>query len=369
MPGKTNLFKSIFILLNIGIIILYLVTCLCPFVNTSEEWFLAFPGLIFPLIFFALVFFIIVWIIVKSKWWIVSAIVLLLGFQQIITVFAFNMPAEFSAAKNPNTLRILQWNVEGFHEYEDEYGGQTDFAKMMNLIKNQNADVLCFEEYFDLIKKRNFRPNAGTIISLGYPYHYFVFSDYGKNDFESGIAIFSKYPIVDTVSYSFNEDKKGEHLIYADIKVNDKTFRVFATHLQSVHFEGKDYENLSRITRARRPSLSDSRNIVAKLKRGFVSRYKQATLVSEKIKESPYPSFICGDFNDIPNSSTYFKIKGNFQDAFLQKGFFIGRTFRFISPTLRIDYILANKKFKVTQFQRIKVPYSDHYPVEADLAY
>jgi len=369
MPRKTNLFKSIFVLLNIGTILLYLMACLCPFVNTSQDWYLAFPGLIFPLIFFALLVFIIVWMIAKSKWWIVSAIVLLLGVQQIVTAFAFNIPKDFSATKKPNTLRVIQWNVESFHEYDDQRSDQTDFAKMMNLIKTQNADVLCFEEYFDLINERKFRPNATTITNLGYPYHYFVSSDYSKNDFETGIAIFSKYPIVDTANYSLQEDKRGEHLLYADIKVNDKTFRIFSTHLQSVHFEGKDYANLSRITRARRPSLSDSRDILSKLKRGFVSRYKQAILVSEKIKESPYPSFICGDFNDVPNSSTYFKIKDNFQDAFLQKGFFIGRTFRFISPTLRIDYILADRKFKVTQFQRIKVPYSDHYPVEADLLY
>jgi endonuclease/exonuclease/phosphatase family metal-dependent hydrolase len=57
------------------------------------------------------------------------------------------------------------------------------------------------------------------------------------------------------------------------------------------------------------------------------------------------------------------------QDTFLKKGSFLGRTFRFISPTLRIDYILADKKFTVEQFQRIRVPYSEHYPVEADLTY
>ncbi|HJY22159.1 MAG TPA: hypothetical protein VJ279_04700, partial [Hanamia sp.] len=73
--------------------------------------------------------------------------------------------------------------------------------------------------------------------------------------------------------------------------------------------------------------------------------------------------------NDVPNSSTYFKIKDNYQDAFLKKGSFLGRTFRFISPTLRIDYILADKRFKVNQFQTIHVPYSDHYPVETDLQY
>jgi len=370
MRGKFTLLRSILILINIGIIILYLVTCLSPFVNTGEDWYLAFPGLIFPLIFFALVLFIIIWIFLKSKWWRISLIVLLLGFQQIIAAFAFHIPKEFSYDKVPNTLRVLQWNVSGWgNQNSESHNDKTYKALMMQIVQEQNADVLCFEEFTDKFEKNNFAPNTSAIENAGYAYHYFVATEYYKNDHATGIAIFSKYPIIDSASYSFNEGNTSEHLLYTDIKVTDKMFRVFATHLQSVHFEGKDYRSLSSIKHAHESGLRDSRTIVSKLKRGYVSRYKQAELVSEKIRESPYPSFICGDFNDVPNSSTYFKIKGNFQDAFLQKGSFIGRTFRFISPTLRIDYILADKRFKVTQYQRIKVPYSDHYPVEADLKF
>ena len=175
--------------------------------------------------------------------------------------------------------------------------------------------------------------------------------------------------MIDSANFGFNSNNLGEHLLFADIKVNDKIFRIFATHLQSVHFEKSDYHSLRRLEHLQERNLSDSRTIVSKLKKGYESRYKQAELVSQKIKESPYPSLICGDFNDVPNSSTYFKIRGDLQDAFLKKGTFLGRTFRFISFTLRIDYILADKKFTVVQFQRIRVPYSDHYPVEGDLQY
>ena len=370
MPGKFKFFRSLLILLNIGVIMAYLITCLSPFINTGEDWFLALPGLIFPLIFFPLVFFIILWIFLKSRWTWVSLIVLLLGFQQIIAAFAFNIPKKISYDKKSNTLRVLQWNVSGWDEYNSRNNdGKTYLPLMMDLIKKQDADVLCLEEFYDFINPHNFEPNILTIINMGYTYHYFVATEYNKNDYESGIAIFSKYPMIDSASFSFKKNNRGEHLLYTDIKAGGKTFRIFATHLQSVHFEEKEYESLSKLKHAHESGFSDSRTIVSKLKKGYVSRYKQAELVSEKIKESPYQSLICGDFNDVPNSSTYFKIKGNFQDAFLQKGFFVGRTFRFISPTLRIDYILADKKFNVTQFQRIKVPYSDHYPVEADLEY
>lgn len=368
MGGKT-LFRRILVLLNIGVILLYLIACLGPFVNTSEDWFLAYPGLIFPLIFSALVFFILLWIILKSKWWWISFIILMIGFQQIITVFAFNIPKKFSPVRDANTLRVLQWNVSSWDESGTKNNGQSYGPLMMDLIKKQNADVLCFEEYFEPISSNDYEPNISTLVNMGYRFHYFVSTEYYKNDYETGIAIFSKYPMIDSANYSYNINNEGEHLLYTDIKVNDKIFRVYATHLQSVHFAGNDYQSLSRIKRAQGANLSASRTIISKLKRGYISRYKQAELVGEKIRESPYPSFICGDFNDVPNSSTYFKIKGNFQDAFLEKGFFIGRTFRFISPTLRIDYILADKKFKVNQYQTIHVPYSDHYPVEADLAY
>lgn len=370
MPGEVKLFKSILILINIGVIVAYLITCLSPFVNTGEDWFLAFPGLVFPLIFFALVFFIIIWIFLKSRWWWISLLVLLSGFQQITAAFAFHIPKEFSYDKKTNTLRVLQWNVSGWGEHNSKSKNDKTYKSlMMHIVQEQNADVLCFEEFTEKFKKNNFEPNISAIESMGYAYHYFVATEYYEKDHATGIAIFSKYPITDSASYSFNEGSTAEHLLYTDIKVTDKIFRIFATHLQSVHFEGKDYRSLSDIKHAHESGLRDSRTIVSKLKRGYVSRYKQAELVSEKIRESLYPAFICGDFNDVPNSSTYFKIKGNFQDAFLQKGFFIGRTFRFISPTLRIDYILADKRFKVGQYQRIKVPYSDHYPVEADLQY
>ena len=106
--------------------------------------------------------------------------------------------------------------------------------------------------------------------------------------------------------------------------------------------------------------------MMGKLRGAYKKRSVQAEMLHEKIKESPYPVIVCGDFNDVPNSYTYYTAKGNLLDAFLKKGSGFGRTFRFISPTLRIDYILADKKFEVTGFNKIEVNYSDHYPIIAD---
>lgn len=359
MLEKTrSFFRTILILANLCLITAYLSVCLVPFINTGRHWYFAFPGLVFPLILFALVCFIVVWAILKSKWFWISLVVLLAGTQQILSVLSFHLPSDFSYEKKPNTLRVMEWNVEAWKKKD----------KMLEVVKMQNADILCFEEF---TSKRRVKDSSSipSIVQLGYPYYLFAETKTPGDPGMQGVIIFSKYPIADSAVISYGEHTFAEHLIYLDIKINEQTFRIFTTHLQSVRFESEQYGTLSRLKRVRDPGYRDSRTIISKLKRGYEYRYHQAQIVQQKIAESPFPVIITGDFNDVPNSNTYFTIKGDLQDAFLEKGSFIGRTFRFISPTLRIDYILADKKFKVDQFRVVHTSYSDHYPIVADLQY
>ena len=103
------------------------------------------------------------------------------------------------------------------------------------------------------------------------------------------------------------------------------------------------------------------------MKLAFSRRGRQAVIVRDEMDRSPYPSVICGDFNDIPNSYTYSHIKGNWQDAFLQKGFGIGRSFITMAPTLRIDYILPDNHFDILQFDMVDEDLSDHIMLVTDV--
>ena len=109
--------------------------------------------------------------------------------------------------------------------------------------------------------------------------------------------------------------------------------------------------------------------IISKFRRSYGLRSLQADLVRQHLDSSKYPEIICGDFNDVPNSYTYFTIKGERQDAFVRKGFGLGRTFIFISPTLRIDYMLPSREFEVLQYKKVKLPYSDHFPLVSDFRF
>jgi endonuclease/exonuclease/phosphatase family metal-dependent hydrolase len=174
-------------------------------------------------------------------------------------------------------------------------------------------------------------------------------------------------PIIDSGIIYYPRPSIHEPLISADIKFHEDTIRIFTTHLQSVQFKKRDYERIDEIKNYEDSIVSNSRTILSKLRKGIERRSVQANVIRDQLQQSQHPLIFCGDFNDVPNSYTYFTIRGHLRDAFLEKGSGLGRSFTSISPTLRIDYILASKEFSVLQFERIKRKYSDHYMLVTDL--
>lgn len=365
--------KNLVAFVTICICVPYLSTILIPWVNTGKYWYLSILGLGFPILFVLLVCVLVFWIIWRNKKWIIICLVVLLaGFQQISVAFGFHFFSDFQLQKAPEHLRVMQWNVHNWNQiiFENESGFDTAaHPHMMDLIDFYNADVICIQEFFESENRTEYRSSTALLDSLGYKHNFFWNPGMVDGHYYAGIAIFSKYPILKANSVTIDPVSNTDPLIYADVDVNGRTIRVMSIHLQSVEFGEDQYENLSKIKKVRRPESGESRTIVSKLKRGFQRRYGQALEVNRQVAGSPYPVVLCADLNDVPNSGAYFALRRNMQDAFLKKGHFIGRTFRLISPTLRIDYIMADQHFKVEQFERIRAPYSDHFPLVADLSF
>ena len=73
---------------------------------------------------------------------------------------------------------------------------------------------------------------------------------------------------------------------------------------------------------------------------------------------------VCGDMNDLPASYTYTTIRGNLNDAFVQKGKGFGRTYNEIFPTLRIDHIFYDPSaLHIIGYKVPQIRISDHYPL------
>jgi endonuclease/exonuclease/phosphatase family metal-dependent hydrolase len=109
--------------------------------------------------------------------------------------------------------------------------------------------------------------------------------------------------------------------------------------------------------------MKEIKDISFRLKDAFIRRAKQANILSKKITATPYPTIVCGDFNDTPVSYTYHKIKGNLNDAFMEAGSGIGNTYVGNFPSYRIDYFLYSNDFKVKNYKVPHIKLSDHYPI------
>lgn len=373
MAKIRNYSRRLFVISNIVAVTLFLLACANSFLHPGRWWFISLLGLFFPLLLLLVLAFLIFGLFFPScrRWSLVSLIALVLGWSNIHSFCAFHPSQHFQSQKPLHSLRLLTWNLRSFDEFITKKRGASGHRlKMMDFIEQQDADVVCLQEFYNARKGQD--TNLVYIRDrLHYPYCYFS-RDYSRLDgmYEGGVALFSKYPFTDSLIMHYSQPdgiRATESLIAADIRVGNDTIRIFTTHLQSVLFRTKDFHDIEIIKNVEDSILEASRSIVKKLRVAFRQRGDQAQQVRAQLDKSPYPAIICGDFNDVPNSYTYSTIRGSWNDAFISKGFGIGRTYVHISPTLRIDYILADPRLPVLQCRKFNTPYSDHNPVIADL--
>ena len=365
MAGKKikTLFNRFFVIINCFFAGIFLTACLVPYLNSSVWWFMGLLGIAVPYLALLLVFSVFFWWIVSPGWSVISIIALLIGWKQLTVLFATHKYETFTEKKDSTYLRIVDWNIRSFVGLSNKADKKRiDRAAIPETIITQNPDIICLQEFNNSDAQNNISPFKNK-----YPYYYFS-KDFtrAKQSYQAGSIIFSKYPIIDSGKIRFS-GKSGESLIYADIQTSRKIIRVFTTHLQSFKFKKEDYEDIDKITRTQQKALPASLNIVEKMKLAYTKKGEQANIVRQALDRSPYPSLICGDFNDVPNSYTYFHIRKDWQDVFLATSLGIGRTYLALAPTLRIDYILPDNHFFIDQFDLVDEDLSDHLMLVGDI--
>jgi endonuclease/exonuclease/phosphatase (EEP) superfamily protein YafD len=370
-PDKENKLKKIglSILYFINIVCLLLLICsnLAQFLNPSQWWMIALTGLAFPLFLLVSFAFAVFWLFVNRGKAIPSLLIILLSIPNIKRSFAFHSSAGFSAIKTKDNIRVVTWNV-GLMNYEtmDSATASDNNALIFNSLEELNPDVICLQEFFTGIAPGSRYNLIDSVThSLHYPYHYFSYDRSQFNgSFYSGSIIFSKYKIVDSSKIIFAPFPGS--VIRAGLLINNDTINIITTRLQSFHLEDEDYTAIHDIKHASAEGLRDSKSILHKIKGAYALKVQQIDTVQQLINNSKRPVIFTGDLNDVPSSYTYPNIKNNLSDAWLDKGFGIGRTFRFISPTLRIDYIFYDDFFDAVQTRRILTESSDHNGLVAD---
>jgi len=290
-------------------------------------------SLVVPFLIIFNICFLIYWLVKFKKHFILSAVVLGLGF-----LFS-SLFYKFSSTNNSQNddLKVMSYNVRMFNHY-NWITDETISLKIETLIAEKEPDVLAIQEFYN-DSKRN----------LNYKYKYF--QPTSKN---YGLAILSKFPIINKGSLDFKDT--NNNAIFIDILKKKDTVRIYNIHLQSLKINPKK-ENFGE---------DSSEKLIARLKKGFIKQATQTEKLLAHEKKWKGKKVICGDFNNTAYSWVYKQISENKKDAFLESGEGTGKTFNYYFP-MRIDFILTDEKCKINQFKTYTKKYSDHFPIMARL--
>lgn len=369
-PFLRRLTKKILVISNITIAVLFLAGANVKYFDPEHWWFLSLFTLLLPYLLLLLVLFILFWLLVKPFWILISLATILVSLHAVNNVFSIRLPREFSLKKPVENIRVMSWNLELLNilHYKDHPKVK---QQILDLINKYNPDIACFQEMVagESRKAINYFPDIEKALRFNdYLYSYRVRDDFDRNH-HYGIIIFSKLPIIRKQTLVNSPNSYNSTFQFVDILAGTDTFRIFNVHLQSLKFSQTNLNYLDKGTVPAEGNISESKNIISKIKQGIIKRASQAVFIKDELNHSPYPVIVCGDFNDVPVSYAYETIGDGLQNAFVKKGSGVSRTFSSISPTLRIDNIFADEKFRIIQFTRIKKLLSDHFPIVADMKY
>jgi len=354
--GVRRFTRNILLAVNIILVLLLLIAYLSIYINPATTAVPALFGLAFPYIAAANIVMILIWILLRRWYALISALALTAGMGYIHNFIRFTN----HGTEEHHDLKLMSYNIRLFNIYEE--GEKDTHRKMLQLLRKEDPGILCLQEYFvrgdPAVGERKLKEGLG-----GKLYTHIKLIKSGAAS-RYGIATITRYPIV----YRGDVIHPGSSslTIFSDIVVDNDTFRIYNNHLQSFRLRRVEGNLLNEITGEQHNSSMDNiTGIFRSLTHGFASRALQVDRVKRHMESSPYPVIVAGDFNDTPVSYTYHRMRRGLKDAFVEAGYGAGFTYQGKYPPNRIDYILYNEEIECSDFDIVKVRYSDHYPIIA----
>ena len=335
-------------LLNIVLTVVTFSAYLLPFLAPKAFPLLSVLTLFMPLFFVFNALFFFYWGFQFKKRMILSGLVLLMGITFINKFYKFSTKEFPESEKN---FSVMSYNVRLLNLFK--WIDRDDVPEqILSFINEKNPDILCIQEF----------SNSADIDLKVYPHKYIVMAG---DQIKTGQAIFSKFPIINEGNIVF--PNSNNNVIFADIKKGKEIIRVYNMHLQSIKISPDVTEINDDINVM---DQSKSQKLLRRISKAFKQQQQQAELFKEHKMDCDYPLIICGDMNNSAFSYVYRNIKGKLRDTFEEAGKGFGATYKFRYYPARIDYIFADERMKVKQFESFSdFENSDHYPIMAKLSF
>jgi endonuclease/exonuclease/phosphatase family metal-dependent hydrolase len=356
---KLNVFKWFLLFFNILVVILLAVSQLAVFIPPSKQALFSVLALFYPVLFFVNAIMIVVWLIFKRKYWLISFLVIIIGFINLRDNFQFHPVKE--CIKTGDDFKMVTYNVRLFST--DKTGKDSPVLKknILDFLESEQPDIICLQEYHSL-DRNVYLPLKELTNKLEQNTYYYESYYSPRFDQLSGLVIFSKYKAVNKGKLKIEGSRTFG--IYTDLLIGGDTIRVINIHLASIRLQDSDIDFVLNPDFNNKQELKQhSSSIYSKLNKAFLLREKQVNYIIRKIRKSPYPVILSGDFNDTPSSYVYHQLSKLLTDSFVEQGNRLGRTYAGQLPYLRIDYTFISDLFTVKCYNRVIQYYSDHFPV------
>ncbi|MDR6300283.1 endonuclease/exonuclease/phosphatase family protein [Mesonia maritima] len=336
---KLSIFDKFIFFLNILFSTALLLAYILPYIPPKTFPFLSILSLGIPILLISNIIFLIYWSVKLKKQLILSLLVLVLGFNHIISLYRVS---ETIHTPNAQEIKLMSYNVRQFNRF-NWIKNDSVTEQIIQFVGDKSPDILCVQDYYhkENVRFKNFKEE---------------YIELKGNSSKFGQAIFSNYPIINKGSLDFQDTYNNA--IYADLKIGNDTVRVFNVHLES----------LKLIPEVKKLQEEDSDKLIHRVGKSFRKQQSQTELVLKKIKETPYKTIICGDLNNSAFSYVYRKLSEGYTDAFTAAGNGFGETYVFDFIPLRIDVMLIDPAFQVNEFKNFDVHLSDHYPIMSRLS-
>ena len=329
-------------------------------VNPAKVWLISLTGILFvPLSIVNVI--LLLWALKRrSKSFLIPLVALIPAFFFVGRYIQYETEEEKEArsAYSEEALKVVSYNVGRFslHDAEGVGNAKECADSIFDFIRRQDADIICLQE-FNIRDASQIRTYLSRKMK-GYNAEYYLFPDRGG---AFGNVTLSRLPVKGKGRIKF--DESANLAIYTDYEHKGQKFRVYNCHFESYNISPS---GIVRALARRDSTILEETG--TKMKRSITRRPKQVDKVFSDIENCPVDAFVCGDFNDNPMSYTYFRMTRGRKDAFVESGHGFGATFAYMWPLLRIDYILFPDKYMSVSQRIPRIPFSDHYPVIAEIS-
>lgn len=359
--GFSLIYHLLIYIPTILLLLSVLFACLSQYVAPTKFMLFAYFGLGFPIILLLCIIWFVALIYLNAWKALLLHTLFLLSIPMARKTMPFNVDTKEYIMANDSTeigtdstFKLLTYNVAGFSREK----GKSPMD-IVEYLCYEDADICMIQEFSSDVADNKY-PKAFKKLYNKYPYT----SRPKSENVYWGVVIFSKYPILKTEIVT--EANQSNKVISSDIVIKGDTIKAIACHLMSNQISNNDKDNIKDIVKGKdgvREIENTAHEFDTKFINSYTTRESMAREISKYISKCDKKIVLAGDFNDVPISYTYHKIKGDkLLCAKEEVGMGYNHTFHELPFLFCIDHIMYSKSLECISYFRDKVNYSDHYP-------